>query len=107
MNKFFQFLFGRGQLSSMEVIDIEELTVADSNDGKTEVSRAPIADILVVRMNWCIAFVLLTSFAAILFLVVVRGVESVPDIVQNTFTLSLGFFINAVATYFRLPRSNN
>src|SRR5947209_7627961 len=54
---------------------------------------------LAVVMNRVVAGILIASFLAILWVTLVHADRDVPPFLQNSFSMSFGFFLNALSSY--------
>lgn len=83
---------GRGH-NIEEVFQLDEQRMSPSEVRQ----RAKDRRLVILTINWAVLFVCLGSFFAVVGLSFAG--RSIPDVLQNAFTLTLGYYVSSLVTY--------
>jgi hypothetical protein len=86
-------------MTNTDIIEMAELSVEDARVN----SSAPLAESariqLIININRLVSFVFIISFIYIVIVSFFKPMQKIPDIIQNTFSLTLGYFGSALITF--------
>lgn len=96
---FIRFTFIERNMTNTDIIEMAELSVEDARVN----SSAPLAESariqLIININRLVSFVFIISFIYIVIVSFFKPMQKIPDIIQNTFSLTLGYFGSALITF--------
>ena len=97
---FFVYTFLGRVRESEPSIEIAEISEDDSTSPAVRLNiRDQTRSKLIILINWVLMLVCILSFAVIIIYSLFFRDESIPDIIQSTFSLTLGWFGSALVTF--------
>lgn len=110
LSRFLNYMY-KGELeNSIRTVESFEVEVKRTSKkkpvktGKTASSKEAVLGKIVVSINRVLTFVCLASFVAMVMFSFVYPNEPVPDTMQNSFFMTLGWFGSAFANYFQIDQ---
>jgi hypothetical protein len=95
----FRYLFLDRGVATRTVV-VEEVRTRRTNHPSSDHSPGAI----VVQINRLLAVISLTSFAVIVYYALFREGRSTPDLISQTFSATLGYFVSSSVSYFEQSR---
>jgi hypothetical protein len=104
---FFQYTFIDSKtVSNLRTVPIEEANIEESRSPESQMlSKDQVQAQLILTINRVLVGVFCVSFVVIIIYPFVYPDKSVPDIIQNVFCTTLGWFGNALGTFFQVAKS--
>jgi hypothetical protein len=104
--RFFLYIFfGRVNTSDLElVIPMEELDIERTkqpSSGSKDLSKDQVRNQLIITINRVLVVVCSASFVTIIIYSLFYPDRMVPDVIQNAFFTTLGWFGGALGTFFQ------
>lgn len=97
---FFKYTFLGEVRESESSIEIAELSEDNSSLSEVGLSfRDYTRSKIIILINWVLMIVCLSCFVVIIIYSLFLRSEKIPDIIQNTFSLSLGWFGSSLVTF--------
>ncbi len=87
-----------------DVEAVDEETIEGDLTGKADTTyRDRSEDLLrkkiIIQINRLVGFICLVSFVFIIVYTFIRPDKQIPDIIQNTFSMTLGYFVSALIAF--------
>ncbi len=100
---FYNFLFSYSKCNPLDILQVYEVDVTDSRNSKNN-NSATINAItkrkVVVLINITFAIICLITFGIICYYCILLPNHDIPEFLQNTFMLTLGYYGSAFLTFF-------
>ena len=96
-----------------EVISIDEITPTEPT--KSSGSKAPrqtsrledrTTSSVIIQINRLLGAICILSFVAIILYPIINSTLKIPDVIPNTFSMTLGYFGSALLTYLERSKKN-
>jgi hypothetical protein len=101
LTRFLKYTFLGKIDSSKRIIEINEVNpLPERQPEQKPTSKEQIRNQLIVRINWVLMGVCIVSFVVIIIYALLLPGQAVPDIIQNAFFTTLGWFGGALGTFF-------
>ena len=88
------------------VVEIAEIVGTEKGDDKPSqkirmnaTMREKTASSLIIQINRVLTFISLVSFVAIIIYPLINPAAKLPDVIPNTFFMTMGYFASALITY--------
>lgn len=115
IKRYFRFAFfgkiRKAKRSNPELVyPLEEVNIENQSEKQPpfkEASKEQVRNRLIVRINWLLMFVCILSFAFIIIHPFVQHDKPVPDIIQNAFFTTLGWFGGVLGAFFQVEQNDN
>ena len=110
--KFIKFAFLGKVKSSRRIIDVDEADIRRSPNPRIvdidEANPEQKSRIkLVTRINWLLMVICLSSFIFMFVYLLIYPDKPVPDLIQNAFFTTLGWFGGILGAFFQVNQNNN
>ncbi|MCG8368811.1 MAG: hypothetical protein MJA27_36440 [Pseudanabaenales cyanobacterium] len=108
LSRFFKYILV-GQINPSDsslIVPVEEVVVdPDAESNQQHTSREQVRNKLILMINRVLVVVCCVSFFVIIVYSFIYPDKSVPDIIQNSFFTTLGWFGGALGTFFQVEKS--
>ena len=108
LNRFLKFAFLGKIPSTRPIVDIDESFLEPTNQINTnadESSQDQIKNQLIIKINWLLMIVCAVSFGFIIIYPLIYPDKAVPDIIQNAFFTTLGWFGGVLGAFFKVEQN--
>jgi hypothetical protein len=104
--RFYKYMFLGIQEVPERITDINSIEIQrESTEATTTISNEQARIQLINKINWLLMVVCGISFLVIIIYVIFYPGKSIPDIIQNTFSITLGWFGGALGTFFQIDQN--
>ncbi len=91
----------RRRAESIDIYHVEAESGASTSaariESEVQYRRARLR--MVLGMNWIVSAVCISSFVGVMVFAFLYPAEDVPDVIQNAFSVTLGYFVSAVVSF--------